>query len=112
MDEELRALQKNNTWEVVELPKGKKSIGCRWVFTVKYKANGSLDINKARLVVKGYTQTYKVDYQETFSPLAKMNTARVLISLAANLNWPLKLLMHKTGGVLEQRKSDCESARK
>ncbi|KAM1707524.1 hypothetical protein ACFX13_000668 [Malus domestica] len=84
MQVEMEALQKNNTWSMVPLPKGKKSVGCKWVFTIKHKADGTIDRYKARLVAKGFTQTFMVNYQETFAPVAKMNTIRVLLSLVAN----------------------------
>lgn len=66
----MKALQKNSTWEMVELPKDKKMVGCKWVFSVKYKSDGTIDRYKTRLVAKGYTQTYEIDYQETFAPMA------------------------------------------
>jgi hypothetical protein len=89
MEEEMHALQKNKTWELVPLPKGKRAVGCKWVFTMKQNSKGEVDRYKARLVVKGYSQTYGIDYDETFAPVAKMGTVRTLISCAVNFGWPL-----------------------
>ncbi|RVW76999.1 Copia protein [Vitis vinifera] len=71
--EEMGALEKNETWEIVERLKRKNIIDCKWIFTLKYKIDGSLERHKTRLLAKGYTQTYGVDYQETFALVAKMN---------------------------------------
>ena len=89
MVEEMTALEKNNTWELSILPAGKKVVGCKWVFTIKHTPEGKIERYKARLVAKGYSQTYGVDYDETFAPVAKMNTIRTLISVAANYKWNL-----------------------
>ena len=89
MDEEITALLQNDTWDIVDLPEGKKTVSCRWVYTLKCKSDGSQDRYKARLVARGYTRTFGIDYIETFAPVAKINTIRILISLAVNFDWPL-----------------------
>ena len=92
MLEEIHALDQNKTWELVHLPDNKKAIGCKWVYSVKLKSDGSLERLKARLVAKGYAQTYGIDYSETFSPVAKMTSIRIFISLAAKNDWVLHQL--------------------
>ncbi|KAL6311476.1 hypothetical protein AAG906_012064 [Vitis piasezkii] len=92
VQEEIQALEKNGTWEISELPEGKRPVGCKWIFTVKHNPDGSINRFKARLVAKGFTQSYGIDYEETFAPLAKLNSIRVLLSVAVNLDWNLHQL--------------------
>lgn len=82
-------LHKNNTCDLVELPNEKKTIGCKWVFTIKQKADGFVEQYKARLVAKGFAHAYGIDYEKTFALVAKMNSILVLLSEAANLHRPL-----------------------
>jgi hypothetical protein len=72
--EELEALRKNKTWELTHLPVGKKVVSCKWIYTVQQNPEGKVERYKEMLVARGYSQTYGIDYDETFAPVAKMNT--------------------------------------
>lgn len=76
----------------VELPRGKKTVGCKWVFTIKFKSDGSVERYKTNLVAKGFTHTYEIDYLKTFALVAKLNSIRVLLTIVANLDWTLQQL--------------------
>eukprot|EP00253_Pinus_taeda_P013989 PITA_13989 len=87
MNEEYHSLLANDTWDLVPLPKERKLVRCKWVYRTKYGPDGKVDKHKARLVAKGFSQIEGIDYTETFSPVAKMNSIRLVLSLAASLKW-------------------------
>lgn len=89
MGAEIEALEKNGTWTLVSLPKGKRAIGSKWVYKIKHKSDGSIERYKARLVVLGNNQREGIDYTETFAPVAKMDTLRTFLAVAAAKNWEL-----------------------
>ena len=92
MDKEIQALEKNHTWELTPLPPGKTPIWCKWVYNVKLNPDGTIERYKTRLVAKGYTQREGLDFLETFSPVAKTVSVRVLLALASAKGWPLHQL--------------------
>ncbi|KAH9682999.1 retrovirus-related pol polyprotein from transposon RE1 [Citrus sinensis] len=90
MQTEYDALIKNNTWSLIPICSDFKVVGCKWVFRTKYNTNGSISKHKARLVAKGFHQTAGVDYSETFSPVIKSSTVRVILSLAVMQGWKVR----------------------
>ncbi|XP_074306524.1 uncharacterized protein LOC141641774 [Silene latifolia] len=89
MKAEIDALERNETWELTDLPVDKKALGCRWVYKIKYKSDGTVERLKARLVVFGNHQVEGLDYGETFAPVVKMVTIRAFLTVAAVNNWEL-----------------------
>lgn len=92
MDSEYQALMKNKTWHLVPPKKGLNVIDCKWVYKIKRKPDGSLDRYKARLVGKGFKQRYGIDYEDTFNPVVKAATIRIILSIAVSRGWSLRQL--------------------
>ncbi|KAL2235602.1 UNVERIFIED_CONTAM: Retrovirus-related Pol polyprotein from transposon TNT 1-94 [Sesamum indicum] len=89
IDEEIKPITKNDTWELVPLPKDKNAIGVKWVYKIKRNAKGEIEKNKAILVAKGYKQKIGTDYNEVFAHVARLESIRLIISLATQNHWKI-----------------------
>ena len=89
MAAEIATLESNKTWSLTSLPPHKRAIGCKWVYRVKYKADGTMERYKARLMAKGFTQQEGLDFIDTFSPVAKMTTIKTLLAISVVRGWHL-----------------------
>jgi transposase InsO family protein len=96
MKEEMNSIKSNEVWDLVELPNGAKAIGCKWVFKTKKDSLGNIERYKARLVAKGFTQKEGIDYTETFSPVSKKDSLRVIMALVAHFDLELQQMDVKT----------------
>ena len=96
MEEEIKSINHNKTWDLVKLPKNKRAIGCKWVYKLKRDENGEICTYKARLVAQGFSQKYGEDYDEVFAPVARSATFRILMSVAGVNNYHVKQFDIKT----------------
>ena len=119
MDEEIEAIEKNQTWKLVNLPEGKDAIGVKCIYKTKFDANANVVKHKARLVAKGFSQQPGIDYNETFSPIARLDTVRTVLAIERHHKWKVYQMDVKSAflnGILQEevyvqhpRLSDNES---
>ena len=91
MGEEIDSIERNNTWDLVDLPEGKNNIGVKWVYKTKLNADGEVEKYKARLVAQGFSQQPGIDYNKTFAPVARIDTVRMVLVIATQNRW----IMHQ-----------------
>ena len=96
MEDEIRSMSSNRVWDLETIPKGAKTVGCKWVYKIKYDSQGNIDKFKARLVAKGYTQREGIDYNETFSPVSCKDSFRIIMALVAHYDLELHQMDVKT----------------
>jgi hypothetical protein len=105
MTEEYQSIIKNDVWEIVPRLKSNDVVSSKWIFKIKHAADGSIEKYKSSFVVRGFSQKEGIDYEETFSPLARYTSIRTIIALAAKMKWKLHQMDVKTtflNGVIEE----------
>ena len=114
MSKEFNSTSEHSTWDLVEVTKTMNVVGCRWVFTIKYNSDGTIDRYKARIVARGYHQQQGVDYEDIFSPVIKSTTIRIVLGLAVNNEWPVRQIDVNTrlfSKGISMKKSSCHNLR-
>ncbi|XP_019420738.1 PREDICTED: uncharacterized protein LOC109330926 [Lupinus angustifolius] len=101
MEEEIKMIEKNNMWELLDCPTDKDIIGIKWFYKIKLNPDGTIQKHKTRLVAKGYSQQPGIDYNETFAPVSHLDTIRVLIALGAERGWITYQLDVKSNSSME-----------
>ena len=96
MEDEMRSMSANHVWDLENIPKGAKTMGCKWVYKIKYDSNGNVEKYKARLVAKGFTQREGIDYNQTFSPVSCKDSFRIIMALVAHFDLELHQINVKT----------------
>ena len=87
MDEEIDAIERNNTWDLVDFHEDKNCISVKWIYKTKLNANGDVEKYKERLVTQGFSQQPGIDYNESFAPVARLDTIRMVLAIVAHNKW-------------------------